>query len=131
MQIVHSFLAILAGFILIVGLTGFATILLRRLAPSLASVDAHPDALAMAVNIGIALIFSMLGGYITARYSRGNPVAHAFMLALVVLLLNAVSGVQMKGRQPVYYLMILMIIPPLAVLAGGFLRLHQLGVLHW
>jgi hypothetical protein len=131
MQTLHSFLAILAGFILIVGLTGIATILLRRLVPSVASVDAQPDALAMMVNIGMALVFSVLGGYVTARYSQGNPVAHAFMLALVVLLLNAVSGVQMKGRQPVYYLMILMVIPPLAVLAGGLLRLHQLGVLHW
>jgi hypothetical protein len=37
----------------------------------------------------------------------------------------------MKGRQPVYYLLISMTIPPLAVLAGGLLRLHQIGILHW
>jgi len=85
----------------------------------------------MTMNVGLALIFSMLGGYITARYAEGSPLAHAFMLAIVVLLLHAGSALSMKGKQPVYYLFVLIIIPPLAVLAGGMLRLHQLGVLHW
>jgi uncharacterized protein YggT (Ycf19 family) len=130
MQIAHSFLSILAGFVVIVGLTGIATAVLRRFAPSLAQVNAKPDALAMAVNVGLSFLFSTLGGYVTARYTAGNPLAHASMLAMAVLLLSAISAIQMKGKQPVYYLLILMIIPTLAVLAGALLRLHQLGVLH-
>jgi hypothetical protein len=131
MTIAHSFLAILAGFITILGLTGIATALLRRFAPSIVDVDAKPDRFAMSVNIGLSLIFSILGGYVTARYSEGNPQTHAFMLAIAVLLLSAISAVQMKNKQPIYYLLILTVIPPLAVLAGGILRLHQMGTLHW
>jgi len=52
------------------------------------------------------------------------------MLAIVVLLLSAISAVQMKDRKPIYYLLILTAVPPLAMLAGGILRLHQIG-LHW
>jgi hypothetical protein len=129
MSIAHSFLAILAGFVAIVGLTGIATVLLKRFAPDLAREDAPPDPFAMAVNVGLGLVFSFLGGYITARFAQGNPLIHALMLALAVLLLSALSAVQMKGKQPLYYLLVLTTIPPMAVLAGGLLRLHQIGVL--
>lgn len=130
MQIAHSFLAILAGFVTIVGLMGIATALLRRIAPNVTRDDAPPDPFIMAVNVGAGLVCSLLGGYVTARYSQGNPIVHAMMLALAVLLLSAMSALQMKGRQPVYYLLILTIIPPLAVLCGALLRLRQMG-LHW
>jgi hypothetical protein len=130
MQIAHSFLAILAGFVTIVGLMGIATALLRRIAPNVTRDDAPPDPFIMAVNVGAGLVCSLLGGYVTARYSQGNPIVHAMMLALTVLLLSAMSALQMKGRQPVYYLLILTIIPPLAVLCGALLRLRQMG-LHW
>jgi hypothetical protein len=130
MQIAHSFLAILAGFITIVGLMGIATALLKRFAPNLTRDDAPPDHFIMAVNVSIGLVCSLLGGYVTARYSQGNPVVHDLMLALAVLLLSAMSALQLKNKQPVYYLLILTIIPPLAVLCGGILRLHQIGI-HW
>jgi hypothetical protein len=128
MQILHSFVAILAGFITIVGLMGIATALLKRFAPELTRDDAPPDPFIMAVNVGIGLVCSVSGGYVTARYAQGNPLIHALMLALAVLLLSAMSALQMKGKQPVYYLLVLTIIPPLAVLCGGLLRLHQMGL---
>jgi hypothetical protein len=130
MQIAHSFLAILAGFITIVGLIGIATALLKRVAPNLTNDDSPPDPFVMAVNVGLGLVCSLLGGYVTARYAQGNPIVHALMLALAVLLLSALSAVQMKGKQPIYYLLILATIPPLAVLCGGLLRMHQIG-LRW
>jgi hypothetical protein len=131
MQIAHSFLAILLGFIAIIGLTGIATALLKQFAPGMTGEDGPFDPFTMAVHVGLDLVFSGLGGYITARIAQKNPIAHALMLALVVLLLTAFSTLQRKGKQPVYYLLISTTIPPLAVLAGGVLRLHQIGVLHW
>jgi small-conductance mechanosensitive channel len=130
MRIAHSFLAILAGFITIVGLMGIAAALLKRLAPDLTREDASPDPLILAVNVGLTLIFSLLGGYVTARFAQSNPLIHTLMLAFAVLLLSALSAMQMKARHPAYYLLVLIAIPPLAVLCGGLLRLHQLGI-HW
>jgi hypothetical protein len=127
MRIAHSFLAILAGFITIVGMMGIATAVLKRVAPDLSN-DNSPDPFIMAVNVGVGLVCSLLGGYVTARYAQGNPIVHALMLALGVLLLSALSAVQMKGKQPTYYLLILTTIPPLAVLCGGLLRMHQIGL---
>lgn len=130
MQTAHSFLAILAGFITVVGLMGIATALLKRLAPDLTREDAEPDLFIMAVNVGLGLVFSLLGGYVTARFARNNPLVHALMLALTVLLLSAFSAFEMRKKQPTYYLLVLTAVPPLAVLCGGLLRLHQMGI-HW
>jgi hypothetical protein len=131
MQIEHSFLAILSGFIAIIGLTGIATVLLKHFTPALVRDDASLDPpFAMVINVGLSLVFSVLGGYVTARFAQSKPLVHALVLAIVVLLLSAISAVQMKNRQPIYYLLVLTAIPPLAVLAGGILRLHQIG-LHW
>ena len=128
MQIAHSFLAILAGFITVVGLMGIATALLKRFVPDLTREDAPADPFIMAVHVGIGLVSGLLGGYVTARYTNGNPLVHALVLAIVVLLLSALSALQRKEKHPVYYVLILTTIPSLAVLAGGVLRLHQLGI---
>jgi hypothetical protein len=130
MQVAHSFLAILSGFIAIIGLTGIATVLLKHFTPALVRDDAPLDPFAQAINVGLSLVFSVLGGYVTARFAQSKPLVHALMLAIVVLLLGAISALQMKNRQPTYYLLVLTAIPPLAVLAGGILRLNQIG-LHW
>lgn len=127
MRIAHSFLAILAGFITVIGMMGIATALLKRFAPELTREDAPQDLFIMAVHVGIGLCSGLAGGYITARYTHGNPLVHALVLAIAVLLMSALSALQMKGKQPIYYLLILSIIPSLAVLAGGVLRLRQLG----
>jgi len=127
MRIAHSFLAILAGFITVMGIMGLADALLKRFAPEVAREDAPPDLFIMAVHVGIGLCAGLAGGYITARYTEGNPLVHALVLSIAVLLLSALSALQMKGKQPIYYLLILSIIPSLAVLAGGVLRLRQLG----
>jgi Zn-dependent protease with chaperone function len=126
--IAQSFIAILLGFVAIVGLSGITAAILKKVAPSLADENVPADPFVMAVNVGIGLATSVLGGYITARFSQGNPLIHALVLALVVLLFSAFSAVQMKNKQPVYYLLILTVIPTLAVLCGGLLRLYQLGI---
>ncbi len=126
--IAQSFFAILAGFVTVVGISGIAAAVLRKFAPSVVDENTPADPFIMAVNVGIGMATSLLGGYVTARFSQGNPLIHALVLALVVLLFSAFSAVQMKNKQPVYYLLVLTVIPPLAVLCGGLLRLRQLGI---
>jgi hypothetical protein len=46
-----------------------------------------------------------------------------------VLLLAALSALQAKGKQPIWYQLALVAIAPLGVLAGGLLRLRVLGIL--
>lgn len=124
----HSFLIILAGFLAIAVPLSAATFMLRRFAPALVRENAPLDLFAMSVNVGLGLVFSFTGGYLTALLAhRDNPLVHALVLALVVLVLSAVSALQLRGKQPIYYLLSLTAFPPLAVLTGGLLRLYQLG----
>ncbi|MGD0522364.1 MAG: hypothetical protein ABSA48_13990 [Terracidiphilus sp.] len=50
-------------------------------------------------------------------------------LGIVVLALAALSALQSKGEQPIWYQLALVAITPLGVLAGGLLRLRVLGIL--
>jgi|SRR5579875_3836422 hypothetical protein len=126
-EIAQSFLVILSGFVTVVGLSGIAAAVVKRTFPGLEE-KTPADPFAMAMNVGVGLAASLTGGYVTARLSAGNPIVHTLMLALVVLLFSAFSAVQMKDRQPILYLLVLTVVPPLAVLCGGLLRLRQLGI---
>jgi len=50
-------------------------------------------------------------------------------LGVVVLALAALSAMQAKGLQPIWYQLSLVAIAPLGVLAGGLVRLRVLGIL--
>jgi hypothetical protein len=66
---------------------------------------------------------------VTTWAAAGNPMIQVLALALVVLLLAALSALQAKGKQPIWYQLALVAIAPLGVLAGGLLRLRVLGIL--
>jgi len=49
------------------------------------------------------------------------------MLAIVILILSALSALQLRGQQPVAYQFALIVLTPIAALAGGLLRMHEAG----
>ncbi len=77
MQIAYSFLAILTGFITIVGLIGIATALLKRFAPNLTSDDAPPDPFIMAVNVAIGL--DLLTPWRIRHWHAMRTIIHSFI----------------------------------------------------
>jgi hypothetical protein len=64
-----------------------------------------------------------------SHLALGNPLIQVLALALVVLLLAALSALQAKGKQPIWFQLALVAIAPLGVLGGGLLRLRVLGIL--
>ena len=48
---------------------------------------------------------------------------------MVVLALAALSALQSRGKQPVWFALAQVAISPLGVLAGGLVRLRVLGIL--
>jgi hypothetical protein len=50
-------------------------------------------------------------------------------LGIIVLALAALSALQSRGKQPIWYQLSLVAITPLGVLAGGLVRLRVLGIL--
>jgi hypothetical protein len=69
------------------------------------------------------------GGYVTAWLSAANPLIHVLVLGIVVLAMGALSALQARGKQPVWYALTLLALTPLGVLAGGLVRLWVLGIL--
>ncbi len=129
MVILHTFLALVAGFATMALLVIAITTLLTRLVPSWVSTEGRPQPGYVFVNLGYSFLAAAAGGYVTAWISAANPLIHVLVLGLVVLALAALSAMQSRGKQPIWYQLSLLAITPLGVLAGGLLRLRVLGIL--
>jgi hypothetical protein len=124
-----SFIAILAGFVTMAVLVMVTTGVLTKAAPGFVSEGERPRLPYMVFNLGFSAAYAMLGGWVTARLVpvARNPLTHSLMLAIIVLVLGALNAIQFRGKQPAGYQIVLTALSPLAVLAGGLLRMHQLG----
>ncbi len=129
MIILRTFLALAAGFatmgVLVMGMTA----LLTKLTPSWVGEQNKPRPGYVFVNLGYSFLAAAAGGYVTAWAAAANPLIHVLALGIVVLALAALSALQSKGRQPIWYALALVAIAPLGVLAGGLVRLRVLGIL--
>lgn len=129
MVVLHAFVALAAGFLTMAVLVVIATALLRKLTPGWADTAANPKPAYVFVNLGYSFLSAAAGGYVTAYIAQHNPLIHALALAIAVLLLAALSALQQRGQQPVWYLLALVALTPIGVLAGGLLRLRVMGIL--
>jgi len=129
MVIFHAFLALLAGYATMVVLVIVLTALLTRLVPSWVGSESRPQPAYVFVNLGYSFLAAVAGGYITAWIAAGNPLVQVLALAMVVLALAALSALQTRGKQPIWYALSLLAISPIGVFAGGLVRLRVLGIL--
>jgi len=129
MVILHAFLALLAGFATMAVLVAMATALLRKFAPDWVETTSTPKSAYVFVNLGYSFLAAAAGGYVTAWIAQHNPLIHTLALAIAVLLLAALSALQQRGQQPVWYLLSLVGLTPVGVLVGGLIQLRALGIL--
>ena len=113
-------------------LVGVATAVLIKWVPEWAGRPDRPGGQPRAgyifVNLGHSFAAAMVGGYVTAWLAQGNPLIHALALALIVLLLSALSALQSRGQQPIWYQLTLMALTPVGVIVGGLIRLKVMGI---
>ncbi len=105
------------------------TALLKRTVPSWSDTVVKLPADYVVVNLGFAFLAAAAGGYVTAWEAAANPLIHVLALALIVLALAALSALQLRGKQPIWYQLALVAVSPIGVLAGGLMRLRVLGIL--
>jgi len=85
-------------------------------------VESVPALLFMAFY---SLLFSVLGGYVTALIARRREVLHAFILGLLQLAMGIVATVKFFDTAPLWFhLLFLVLLVPANVL-GGQLRARQ------
>ena len=129
MVILHAFMALLAGFATMAIVVIVITALLSRLTPGWVGFEGGPKPAYVFVNLGYSFLAAASGGYIAAWIALRNPLATVLALAIVVLVLGALSAFEARGRQPVWYQLALLALSPLGVVAGGLVRLRVLGIL--
>jgi hypothetical protein len=129
MVILHAFLALTAGFATMALLVIVLTALLTRMVPSWTGTEGKPQPGYIFVNLGYSFLAAAAGGYVTAWAAAANPLIHVLALGIVVLALAALSALQSRGKQPVWYALTLVAISPIGVLAGGLVRLRVVGIL--
>ena len=83
---------------------------------------------AMLCNLGTTLLAALCGGYLTATLAVDNPLIHALALAIIVLLLSALSAMQSRGSYPIWFSLLMVVTGPCAVIGGGLLRLKSMGL---
>jgi len=127
--VVHAFLALLAGFAAMAVVVMLVTALVTRLAPEWAGAEGKPRPGYAFVNLGYSFLSAAAGGYVTAWVAAGNPLVLVLVLGIVVLAISALSALQTRGAQPVWYALTLLTLMPLGALAGGLVRLRVLGIL--
>jgi hypothetical protein len=128
MVILHAFVALLAGFATMVLLVIVVTTLLTKLTPGWVGEEGKPKPSYAFVNLGYSFIAAAAGGYVTAWAAAANPPIHVLALGIVVLALSALSVLQSRGKQPIWYALALVAVTPMGVLAGGLVRLRVLGI---
>lgn len=129
MVVVHTFLALLAGFATAALLTAAITVLLRRLTPGWIADVGRPSAGAVVVTLGASFLSAAAGGYVTAVVARGDALVQVLVLAIVLLALTALSVLQQRGQQPVAFQLALVAITPLGAMAGALVRMRVLGLI--
>jgi hypothetical protein len=129
MVTLHAFAALVAGFMTMAALVAGLTALLTRLTPSWVGDEGKPQAGYIFVNLGYSFLAAAAGGYVTAWVAVANPMYHVMALGIIVLALAALSALQARGKQPIWYQLTLVALTPMGVLAGGLVRLRVLGIL--
>ena len=128
-MILRAFLALLAGFTTMAVIVVVVTAILGRLTPDWVGTEGKPNPGYVFVNLGYSFLAAAAGGFVTAWIAAANPMANILGLAVVVLVLGAVSALQARGKQPAWYVMALLVISPVGVVAGGLVRLRVTGIL--
>jgi DMSO reductase anchor subunit len=125
--VARGFLAMLAGFVAIAVPVVLITGALQSRVPQWVGKEGHPRPAYVAVNLCYSFLFSVAGGLVTAWIARDNPLGTVLALAIVILVLGALSALQSKDRQPLRYRIALLVVSPVGVVAGGIFRVKLSG----
>lgn len=129
MVVVRAFLALLAGFaVMMAGGLAFAG-LLQVLAPGWAGLKNQTRPGPFIVHLGTGFLSAAAGGYVTAWIASGKPLKYMTVLGIIVLAITALSALQSRGKQPGWYALGLVVLCTAGVVVGVLVRLRVMGVL--
>ena len=123
----RSVLAVIAGYVVLavtvmIGTAAAAAAFGLPVLPDPAAAAPMPGTGYLALNLVVSALGAAAGGWVAAHLARRRPVAHATVLAVLLL----AAGIAMLGRpqpgQPSWYPTVLLVLGPVGALLGGLLR---------
>ncbi|MEP6801224.1 MAG: hypothetical protein ABJC07_04765 [Acidobacteriota bacterium] len=126
---IRSVLAVACGFFAMTLVVGAATVVAVRamLPKSSPGARPRPTPVYLTVNLIYSCLAAASGGYVAALLAGRNPIAHAGVLAGIVLIMGLVSMKLYEDQQPRWYQVTLLALMPFFAAAGGFLRSFLAG----
>lgn len=121
----RSVLAVTSGLLSLIILTYLATMVVLVVFIS-TNGNPSPNSIYFVISTVYIILFGIAGGFITASVSIETPQSDVAILSAIVFLLWIVSSLVQFNRQPIYYSLLLLITLPMAVLAGGHIKIKKL-----
>ena len=105
------------------------TVVLQKVAAAWAGAEGSLRPSYAAVNLSYTFLAAVAGGYVTAAMGDLNPLSNVLALGIVVLVIGAISVLQSRGQQRLWYQIVVLVLSAAGVFVGGLLRLKLLGLL--
>lgn len=113
---------VLAGFLLSTALIIGADMgAVRLFSTGEGGIPTIPETTIIAINLGISITFGLLGGWLAAVVARSREMAAGAGLAAIRLLAFAASAPNVRGRQPEWYLITLLVVGIATALLGAWI----------
>jgi hypothetical protein len=119
MPLLHSLVAIAAGFGSIAALTAITTLLTRWLAPAWSQMP--PSRGAQLFNLVASCLYGGAGGAVVAWFAPISPLVHSLILSLIVLPISTLAANELRTSVRGVYPLTLAALPSMATLGGGIL----------
>ncbi|MEM7414947.1 MAG: hypothetical protein AAF389_05575 [Gemmatimonadota bacterium] len=112
---------LLAGMVVVIGLTAAATFLLFE-----GDMSAPPTPGYLAANVLYSAGAAGLAGWIAARWAPSHGLVHSGAVALIMLLMSS-GGTSAAEGVPSWYGPAVAVLAPVGALVGGWLRVRSVG----
>jgi hypothetical protein len=119
MPLLHSLVAIAAGFGSIAALTAITTLLTRWLAPAWSQMP--PSRGAQLFNLVASCLYGGAGGAVVAWFAPISPLVHSLILSLIVLPISTLAANELRTSVRGVYPLTLAVLTSMATLGGGIL----------
>lgn len=123
----RTLLAVLGGWLVIQFFVLVTDELLMRVFPGQYGNGLPSPAWLMGLRLASSVVFTVLGGWLTALLAPERPWRHALYLIVLGETMGVLLAGMSLGLVPLWYIGGLLLLYPLAVLAGAWLKLRGGG----
>ncbi len=120
-SLLRSMIAVIVGFMV----TYLAVIAFTLLMVKTMGLHADPPTPArLAYNAFAAFTAALVGGVVTGTLAPERRVRHGYLLAMVLLMMTALSYLHYQGGQPAWYQATMVVVPPIFAVLGAKVAEH-------